>query len=98
MRGIHRWLAMYDITDPKRLRAVAKIMESFGIRVQKSVFEISCNDKVIDRLHQRVMEVAVDPDSIVFIPLCMDDLEKIERYGKGGAVDKDIIDCDTLFL
>ena len=33
------FLAMYDIADHKRLRKVERIMKSYGVRVQKSVFE-----------------------------------------------------------
>lgn len=41
-------LVTYDVdtTTPegqRRLRAVAKICEGYGIRVQKSVFEVVCN-------------------------------------------------------
>ncbi|HQM85027.1 MAG TPA: CRISPR-associated endonuclease Cas2, partial [bacterium] len=37
-------LILYDIRDPKRLLRVAKIMENYGYRVQKSVFEVICDD------------------------------------------------------
>jgi CRISPR-associated protein Cas2 len=33
------YLVVYDIADPRRLRRVAKKVEKFGVRVQKSVFE-----------------------------------------------------------
>ena len=33
------WLACYDIRDDKRLRRVAAVMERYGTRAQKSVFE-----------------------------------------------------------
>lgn len=32
-------LVAYDICEPKRLHRVAKVCESFGVRVQYSVFE-----------------------------------------------------------
>ena len=32
------YLIFYDIADPKRLRKIAKIAESIGLRLQKSVF------------------------------------------------------------
>jgi CRISPR-associated protein Cas2 len=35
------YLVVYDIADPKRLRRIAKVMETYGNRVQKSVFECS---------------------------------------------------------
>jgi CRISPR-associated protein Cas2 len=33
------FLIAYDIADDRRLRQVAKLMEAFGTRVQRSVFE-----------------------------------------------------------
>jgi CRISPR-associated protein Cas2 len=33
------FLVAYDISSPKRLRRVARLMESYGTRVQRSVFE-----------------------------------------------------------
>jgi CRISPR-associated protein Cas2 len=34
-----RYLVSYDISDPKRLRKVARSLEGFGVRLQYSVFE-----------------------------------------------------------
>jgi len=34
-----RYLVCYDIAHPKRLRRVARTLESFGTRLQYSVFE-----------------------------------------------------------
>jgi len=41
MRLNHRWIVIYDILDKKRLTKVAKLMESFGMRIQRSVFEMA---------------------------------------------------------
>lgn len=98
VRGVHRWVVIYDITDPKRLHDVAKCLESYGRRVQKSVFEIFGNDNTIQRVHDIVVEKVLDPDSVVFIPLCTEDVAKIERFGKSKSNDSDTIDNDTLFL
>lgn len=34
------YLAIYDITDAKRLNKVANILQDYGVRIQKSVFEL----------------------------------------------------------
>lgn len=34
-----RYIVTYDISDPKRLRGVAKTLEGYGTRIQFSVFE-----------------------------------------------------------
>ena len=39
-----RYLVSYDISDPKRLRRVARTLEGFGTRLQYSVFECALDD------------------------------------------------------
>jgi len=34
------WLVTYDIASPKRLSKIANYCEKFGIRLQKSAFQI----------------------------------------------------------
>lgn len=59
------FLLAYDVStvDPKgvlRLRRVAKVCEGFGIRVQKSVFELVLNPHEIPIL-LRKLEQVIDP-------------------------------------
>ncbi|NLF18098.1 MAG: CRISPR-associated endonuclease Cas2 [Lentisphaerae bacterium] len=64
-------LAVYDIADPKRLRLVARIMESFGIRVQKSVFECHLPQSALKRMLscvQGVMDAEVDSLRVYPLP------------------------------
>jgi len=43
------WLILYDIRNEKRLRRIAKLMERYGERVQKSVFEAMCGEITIQK-------------------------------------------------
>lgn len=43
-------LVIYDIIDDKRRRNLVKVLESFGMRVQKSAFECILDRKRYDRL------------------------------------------------
>ncbi|GAA4850117.1 CRISPR-associated endonuclease Cas2 [Saccharopolyspora rosea] len=68
-------LITYDVdtTTPqgrRRLRRVAKICEGYGIRVQKSVFEVVCSEADWLLLHHRLLD-AIDSehDSIRSYPL-----------------------------
>lgn len=86
----YRWIVLYDIFDIVRLRRVAKIMESYGVRVQRSVFEVKGTRRLIDVIRNRIDQVIEDPDSMVYIPLCEKDWEKVRRYGKqlfDGSID-----------
>ena len=41
------FLVAYDISSPKRLRKVAKLMELYGTRVQRSVFECQLSENML---------------------------------------------------
>jgi len=75
------WLACYDIRNPKRLRRVARIMEGFGKRVQKSVFECWLTHSELDRLHEKA-SAEMDPnhDSLRLYHLCEDCMKQSEDH------------------
>lgn len=98
MRPQHRWIAIYDIMDPTRLRAVAKLMESFGMRIQRSVFEIRGTNQLIDTIRHRLDMILEDVDSVVFIPLCVDDYEKTIRLGVATEIPETELSDEALFL
>ncbi len=63
-------LVVYDIADPKRLRRVAKVMEGYGVRVQKSVFECDLGDAARARMLRDVEKWMVgDEDHLRLYPL-----------------------------
>ncbi len=73
----------YDIRDPKRLRAVYRLMRSFGDHLQYSVFlcELSASQKV--RL-MTSLERVIKPseDQVLFIDLGFQDPDRrIEALG-----------------
>ncbi len=85
-----RYLVVYDISDPKRLYRVAKILEDYGERVQKSKFEIQIGDREFKIMYARIADV-IEPseDGVKYIPLCEKCLAKIEVIGLGELVDPD---------
>lgn len=77
-------LVIYDIRDAKRLNKIAKIMEGYGKRIQKSVF--GCSLKSVDFLRmQREIEAIIkeDLDSVKYFPLCLRCQDKGILMGKG---------------
>ncbi len=77
------YLCCYDISDPKRLRKVARCCEDFGYRKQKSVFlcRVSATDFV--RLRSRLYDIInLEEDQVLFIPMTDSALERIEVIGK----------------
>ncbi len=66
-------------------------MESRGYRVQKSVFEVFCDDNEIQRIQRRLsFLINKETDSLAFIPLCQLDYEKTARLGTALPLQNDI--------
>lgn len=64
------YVVTYDITDPKRLRRVARICSDFGDRVQFSVFACQLAPRDFAILQVRLGEVIVaGEDQVLFIKL-----------------------------
>ena len=63
-------LVSYDVRDPKRLRQVAKLLESYGSRLQYSVFRCRLDVEMLERLHWQLSQIMEDVDDLLVIPLC----------------------------
>ncbi|MFO0808621.1 MAG: CRISPR-associated endonuclease Cas2 [Gemmataceae bacterium] len=77
------WIVAYDISDPKRLRRVARACEDFGLRKQLSVFlcRLSATDFV--RLRSRLYDlIHLQEDQVLFVPLCGRCVGLIEAMGR----------------
>ena len=77
------YIVAYDISDPKRLRRVARACEDFGYRKQLSVFlcRVSATDFV--RLRARLYDIIdLEEDQVLFIPLCPRCVNGIEAIGR----------------
>ena len=82
MKQNFHWIILYDIRDVKRLSKVAKVVESYGWRVQKSVFESNADEKTINILKRRLLDIIdIETDFILFFDVCEKDWQKQEIYG-----------------
>ena len=65
-----RYLVSYDISHPKRLRRVARVLEGFGVRLQYSVFECPLDDLHMAMLKAELQpELKHDEDQVLFVSL-----------------------------
>ncbi len=82
-----RILVSYDISNDKRRRKVAIIMEGHGYRVQYSVFECSLSKKQYQKLKQELRPYVKrgEMDSIRFYPLPADVVKNIDVIGNDLA-------------
>jgi CRISPR-associated protein Cas2 len=77
------YLVAYDISDPKRLRKVARACEDFGLRRQFSVFICRLAAADVVRLKSRLYDViGLDRDQVLMIPLCARCASAFEALGR----------------
>lgn len=77
------YLVAYDISNPRRLRKVARACEDFGLRRQFSVFFCRLAAADLVRLKSRLYDVIdLDQDQVLFIPLCARCAGAIEALGR----------------
>lgn len=78
----------YDIVDSRRLRRIAKIMEDYGNRVQRSIFEVSLSPKSFLVMVRRIKrELDLSLDGVKFFPLCGECDKRNDIIGIGQYID-----------
>jgi CRISPR-associated protein Cas2 len=80
-------LVCYDIADPRRLSRVAKILEDYGQRVQKSVFEVHVGRSSF-RIMKRRIDTEIEPaeDGVKYFCMCRRCSYNAEFMGVGAPL------------
>lgn len=82
------YLAIYDITDARRLNKVAAILQDYGVRIQKSVFELRLSATSLQVMEKRLLAIMNEQkDGIKLFPLCEACLDK--KSGLGNHASRD---------
>lgn len=77
----------YDIPDDKRRGKIAKLLQNYGARVQKSVFEADLDERGYRDLRNRMKRwIAEKEDSVRFYRLCATCRGQIETIGQLGVM------------
>lgn len=78
----HNYLVGYDISDPKRLRQVARVIEGFGNRVQYSFFHCFLSQRQKKRMREMLAKVIREgEDQVIILPVTEKQLKEIEFLG-----------------
>lgn len=81
------YLVVYDISDDKRRKKIADILEGYGVRVQYSVFECVLNVKQYRDLKKRLQKVfKEEEDNLRFYPISGHTLRQVETWGQGSPL------------
>lgn len=83
MADRHWHLVSYDVRDPKRLKRVAKKLESYGTRVQYSVFRCRLDTEMLEKLHWELSQLMEPEDDLLVIPLCLGCASKVQEHSTG---------------
>jgi len=84
MSNVTFTIITYDVRTSSRRLQVAKILESVGSRVQRSVFEAYLDERTMNRLIRRLeQKIDLETDSIRIYTLCMTCRRQIRLIGQG---------------
>ena len=96
------YLILYDITDNKVRRLVARYLKQQGcVRIQKSVFMASTSHPKFNQIHQTLKEVNEfyeNADSIILVPVNVADVRSMKLIGKNVNIDILTDPPNTLFF
>lgn len=77
------YLVCYDITLDRRRNRVAHLLEGYGMRVQKSVFECLLNEYQYALLQRKLGQyIDAQEDQVRFYPMSAHTRRKVEILGQ----------------
>ena len=82
------YIVSYDIPDNRKRTKIAKTLLDFGTRVQYSVFECILDDKLLEKMKNKLGKMISDEDSIRIYALCAKCQGVVSVLGS-GKVTKD---------
>ena len=82
-------IVAYDIAHPKRLQRIARVMKDYGLRVQKSIFEVDVNDCQFREMKCRAeAEMVAEEDGVKFFPMCGRCSDTVLTLGKNIRIEE----------
>jgi CRISPR-associated protein Cas2 len=89
------YLICYDIVKDSRRNKVAHLLEGYGLRVQKSVFEVVLDEQQYEKLQKRLLKyLNKREDQLRFYPLSARNRSKVVVLG----VQPEYVVDDTAFI
>ena len=76
------YIIAYDIADNKRRLRVAKTLESWGYRIQESVFQLRLDTATLARVRLSLAALISDTDDVIHIyPICSSCADRADILG-----------------
>jgi CRISPR-associated protein Cas2 len=71
----------YDISNTRKRTKVSKILEQYGVRINRSVFECMFTKDQFDRIKKELKaKINSKTDVLVFYVLCINCYSKLKRF------------------
>ena len=82
------YVIAYDIADNKRCLRVAKTLESWGYRIQESVFQLRLDNATLARVRSSLaVHISESEDVIHIYPICSSCADRADILGAAIALD-----------
>jgi len=83
MPGPRDWyMVCYDIREPARWRKAYKLLQGYGQRIQYSIFRCRLTKSSMEKLRWQLTKILTDEDSILFVGLCNNCIERIPMINR----------------
>jgi len=77
----------YDIADYHRRTRVARLLERFGVRIQKSVFQLDVSPIKAEEIKKILLTIIEEKEDSLFIfPICKTCFENVYSLGSEGLL------------
>ncbi len=88
-----KYIISYDITNDRKRTRVSKKLESYGVRMQYSLFECELNQQQFMKLRNDISKT-INPkvDSVMYFPMC----ERCNSNRKSDGIEKVIFTTSTI--
>ena len=82
------YIVAYDIANNRRRLKVAKILESWGYRIQESVLQLRLDSATLARVRARLAALISESDDVIHIyPICSSCADRADILGAAIALD-----------
>ena len=92
-----RYIVCYDMSDDKRRQNIVSILDSYGDRIQESVFELPVDSKLMQECIALISKsLDFKLDSLIIYSLCNNCDDKARYFGKSCAIER--IGSENVFI
>ena len=82
------YIIAYDIADNKRRLRIAKTLESWGYRIQESVFQLRLDTVTLARVRSRLAALISDAEDLIHsYPICSSCADHADILGAAITLD-----------